>query len=366
MRKVLLCVSGLSPQVVTETVYALANQQNPWVPDEIWLLTTQKGAEHARLTLFVEDGGWFHRLRQEYGLPPISFDERHIMVVRDQNGAPLDDIRCEADNMALADLITETVRRLCADDEVALHVSLAGGRKTMSFFAGYVLSLFGRSQDRLSHVLVEPAALENHPQFFYPTRQSSPVRDRNGEIMDRAQARVTLSEVPFLRLGHVLDRDVLLGDYPFNVLIERLQADMTPLPVRFDLDAHRLWIGERELARLRGVNYAFYAWMVWRHVHDQGPIEMPVDLEGRGDCNLAREFVRWLRRQGLDTLPHLSRTIETLERDGMTHAFVRDRKNRIKTALVEELGVAGKQYAISGVGRGLQGLSVPPDLFSFA
>ncbi|SIO12128.1 hypothetical protein SAMN05443662_1543 [Sulfurivirga caldicuralii] len=49
----------------------------------------------------------------------------------------------------------------------------------------------------------------------------------------------------------------------------------------------------------------------------------------------------------------------------MTHAFVRDRKNRIKSALVEALGVAGKQYAISSVGRGLQGLVIPGELFHF-
>ncbi len=40
-RRILLAVTGLTPQVVTETLYALAcRPQTPWVPDEIHLVTT--------------------------------------------------------------------------------------------------------------------------------------------------------------------------------------------------------------------------------------------------------------------------------------------------------------------------------------
>jgi CRISPR-associated protein (TIGR02584 family) len=40
-----------------------------------------------------------------------------------------------------------------ADPQASLHVSIAGERKTMGFYVGYALSLFGRTQGRLSHVL---------------------------------------------------------------------------------------------------------------------------------------------------------------------------------------------------------------------
>lgn len=47
-RRILLAVTGLSPQVVTETLYALAVAQGrPFVPTEVHLVTTAKGAEHA-------------------------------------------------------------------------------------------------------------------------------------------------------------------------------------------------------------------------------------------------------------------------------------------------------------------------------
>ena len=52
--------------------------------------------------------------------------------------------------------ITNLIRAFTADPESALHVSIAGGRKTMGFFLGYALSLYGRAQDKLSHVLVSP------------------------------------------------------------------------------------------------------------------------------------------------------------------------------------------------------------------
>jgi CRISPR-associated protein (TIGR02584 family) len=59
------------------------------------------------------------------------------------------------------------VRELTADPDCAIHASIAGGRKTMGFYLGYALSLFGRPQDRLSHVLVS-SPFESNQNFFYP------------------------------------------------------------------------------------------------------------------------------------------------------------------------------------------------------
>lgn len=49
-RRILLAVTGLSPQVVTETLYALCVVQKPnFIPTEIHILTTTEGAEHGFL-----------------------------------------------------------------------------------------------------------------------------------------------------------------------------------------------------------------------------------------------------------------------------------------------------------------------------
>jgi CRISPR-associated protein (TIGR02584 family) len=156
-RRVLLAVTGLSPQIVTETLYALAVERKPcWTPTEVRIITTRQGAKTAKCALLSDAPGWFHRLRADYGLPEIAFGVENIHVVAGPDGRPLDDILDQADNAAVADFITEEVRALTADPNTSLHVSIAGGRKAMGFYVGYALSLFGRAQDRLSHVLVPP------------------------------------------------------------------------------------------------------------------------------------------------------------------------------------------------------------------
>jgi CRISPR-associated protein (TIGR02584 family) len=155
--RILLAVTGLSPQIVTETLYALAAARQPaWVPTEIHVVTTKPGAENVRRTLLSKDPGWFHRLRGDYRLPEMAFGSKNIHIMTQPDGKPLDDILEDADNSAVADFITEQVRARTSDPTASLHVSIAGGRKTMGFYIGYALSLFGRAQDRLSHVLISP------------------------------------------------------------------------------------------------------------------------------------------------------------------------------------------------------------------
>ncbi|MDX8402341.1 MAG: CRISPR-associated ring nuclease Csm6, partial [Mariprofundaceae bacterium] len=200
-RRVLLSTAGLTPQVVTETLYALAvGGPRPFVPTEIHVFTTAEGADRVRLQLLSDDPGWFHRLRDEYALPSIRFSMETVHVVQGE-GAPLRDIHSPEENALMADAATSLVRELCADPNAAVHVSIAGGRKTMGYYLGYALSLFGRAQDRLSHVLVEPP-FESHPEFFYPTRRKRVIYTQapDRKPIDTSEARVKLAEIPFVRL----------------------------------------------------------------------------------------------------------------------------------------------------------------------
>ena len=49
-RTVLIAGMGTSPAVLTETVWALAHQKKPVVPDEIVVLTTKAGKDALRAT----------------------------------------------------------------------------------------------------------------------------------------------------------------------------------------------------------------------------------------------------------------------------------------------------------------------------
>jgi hypothetical protein len=76
-RRVLLAVTGLTPQVVTETLYGLAvARDRAFVPTEILLITTLKGEVNARLSLLSEDPGWFHRGGERIGKLPPRDDHR--------------------------------------------------------------------------------------------------------------------------------------------------------------------------------------------------------------------------------------------------------------------------------------------------
>lgn len=207
-RRVLLCIAGLYPQVVTETLYALVVQPaGAFVPTEIRVISTEEGVKRARLMLFSPEQDHFARLCADYALPKIQFDASSLMVLRGRSG-PLSDIRTQADNADAADQITEAIRELTEDPELALHVSIAGGRKTMGFYAGYALSMFGRKQDRLSHVLVNEA-FESNAAFFYPPPQSRVLILDKTRPVETSEAAITLADIPFVRLRHLLVDAVL-------------------------------------------------------------------------------------------------------------------------------------------------------------
>jgi CRISPR-associated protein (TIGR02584 family) len=234
-------VTGLSPQIVTETLYALAvaPAQAAFVPTEIHLITTRSGAEKARLALLSDDPGWFHQLCRDYALPPIDFAAKHIHVLADADGQALEDIRSPDDNRRAADGITEIVREFTADPDCALHVSIAGGRKTMGFFLGYALSLYGRPQDQLSHVLVsEP--FESSIAFYYPTPASRVIELPGGRLADAASAQVTLAELPFVSLRHGLPEALLTGHASYNQTVEAARRALAPPELQLDLATRRI------------------------------------------------------------------------------------------------------------------------------
>ena len=112
-RRVLLAVTGLTAQVVTETLYALAVvRQPPWVPTEIRIITTKDGADQAMRDLLDPVKGWFHRLLRDYSLPRIDFRSEHITVLINGSEQPISDIRTVQDNTRTADLLTEQVRAI--------------------------------------------------------------------------------------------------------------------------------------------------------------------------------------------------------------------------------------------------------------
>ena len=214
MRNVLIISTGATPQVVTETIWALARQPRPFIPDELILATTAAG-ERASHDLLLGPNGKIAELCAALGIG--SFPVQVIPASR-AGGSFVDDIRKEADAIAFGDLIAELVRVTTADEDTKLHLSLAGGRKTMSYHAGAAMTLFGRAPDQLSHILVRPPALEGCRDFWWPGQPQKKVphshlTDRNGaslELSTREQdVQLNLVTTPFYRARIHLPETVL-------------------------------------------------------------------------------------------------------------------------------------------------------------
>ncbi len=329
-RRILLSVTGLSPQVITETLYALAVEQKPpFLPTEIHLLTTREGAERARLALLNPKTGRFHAFCRDYGIAPgaIHFTEQEIHVVEGEGRAELSDIRTADDNRAAADFITRHLAQLAEDAESALHVSIAGGRKTMGFYLGYALSLYGREQDRLSHVLVN-APFESEPQFYYPPPEPEVIDlARENRPASTADATITLAEIPFVRMRHGIS--TAAGTVGFGETIRQVQNSLGPPRLQFDYAQRKIWVGGVQLA-IKPVDAAYYLWLATRVVRGEPPIHWS-EAE-------PEPFLAVYRRLVSDYSGDYERTEEALRRNGLSADFASERKSRVQKALRNTLG----------------------------
>lgn len=271
-RRILLAVSGLSPQILTETIYALAvSSETKWVPDEVHLITTLRGREEAKLNL-LKGKAWFKKLCQDYKLPNIAFNaDDNIHVIKNADGNPLEDIRTPQDNDAAADEITSWIRKLTHNNDSELHVSIAGGRKTLGFFAGYALSLFGRDQDRLSHVLVS-SPYENHKLFFYPTPYERIIHTKTKPsiTLNCQSAEVWLADIPFVRLRDYIPKPLLNGRSSFSETVAAIRRPAA-ICMRFDSTTRTVALGGKVI-ELTFREFAVYAWLARRAKEGKDPI----------------------------------------------------------------------------------------------
>lgn len=227
-KNILITVLGSSPQVITETLFALKDNN---FPKKVIVFTTEHGASQIKkLSLHQK----IEALCKDYNLAVPTLNDDDIYTVKDLNGNNISDIRNSEDQEAMADQITQTVRSLVEDEHCAIHASIAGGRKSMSFYMGYIFSIFARPQDKLSHVLVSPEFESS--SFWYPTPLSSPFIARTNPVtgenvmLDAQKAKVELAEIPFLRINASLVRqgELLTNNASYRDTLAAYQLALTP------------------------------------------------------------------------------------------------------------------------------------------
>ncbi len=262
-RNILVCVSGMSPAVVTETLYALVLKESPaFVPDEIHVITTLQGKEKILNELLEPQQGVLHQFIADY-LPgrSIRFDADTVHVIGEEvvqkatpfshlAGAPgkvlqqLDDITTAKDNEAAANTIYRVLRELKSQPGTRLHASVAGGRKSMSFYMGHAFSLLADADDQLSHVLVSEPFENPQLRFYYPPREQRLLSwtDRQGQMqqVSTEQADVKLAHLSVLKLGALLGKDwPMQAQESFSFAVTLAQAAVQPPRLKVVLSPKR-------------------------------------------------------------------------------------------------------------------------------
>ncbi|MFZ2634101.1 MAG: CRISPR-associated ring nuclease Csm6 [Desulfosalsimonadaceae bacterium] len=203
MKYILLAVTGLTPQVITETLYAL--YQNKQRVNEIQIITTRNGREKIYADLLAGETGRYAAFLNEYGIGPasIQFDHDNVHVIVDEYGNEISDIIDGTDNECLLKKCLELTFAFTKDPDTSVFFSIAGGRKTMSSCLTLAAQLYGRPQDRLYHVLVSPE-FESNRDFFYPPASHRPIelKDNRGQpyFKDTRFAQIALINLPFISI----------------------------------------------------------------------------------------------------------------------------------------------------------------------
>lgn len=365
----LLCVTGLSPQVITETLYALIRRGSAGhLPERIVVVTTARGKELINNELIDTAGPrYLSRLLEDNGLDckAVTLEPEDIHVIHDPDGQPLDDIRSEADNEAAADLICRVVRRLTDRPEHALHASIAGGRKTMGFYLGHAMSLFARPGDEVSHVLVNPP-FENHPDFYFPPREVGMLRvNENGRVrrLRTDQAKITLAPIPIVRLRHSLPPELLDPAASYSEAIAMAQRSLDPPRLVIDIDQGVISCSGKRV-HLPAAQLALLAWMAERIRSGRG------GLLRRDIADHADEILDWRARVSGPHSGSTERLEQALKAGGFGQSDFDSLNSRLRKNLDRHLGrELARRYRIAPrSGRRLQPyvIDLEPDQIEFS
>ena len=330
----LLAVTGLSPQVVTETIWAIARRTPRRLPSRITLLTTEDGANAASRGLPSAMIALGCELGQD--LPAA-----RIQVMHDARGAPLRDIATDADNECAANAVVAAVARETGDPQSDLHVSIAGGRKTMGCLAALAISLFGRAGDSLSHVLVNPR-LQGRDDFYFPPSQPALLPAPGGGTVDTVEHGISLVDIPFVRLRGQWHPPH--GTTGFAAAVAAVQGALEAPRMTIDTIRGIALLGDVEM-HLPPALLGTLLWFAERARAGAPAVAWSTDAEG---AVLAKALQSAMRK----VTP--TRDIDALERAlrlGLDKAYLAEKVSRLNRAIRHAIGPLADAYAIRTEGR---------------
>lgn len=239
---ILVAVVGESPAILTETVWALAREEPPVVPEEVIAITTLTGKSKIIETLFGDDAVW-EGLRRTLGKGAegkLRFGAEDSIKVIGDGHESYADIATPRQNEQAADFILRTLRQYTEDPSTTVIASIAGGRKTMSALMLACMSLLGREQDRVCHVLADEKYIGQNRDFCFPKNKR-----------EEKAAAIQLSDIPFIRVRGWYEQESgkVPASYSHMVSLFRKAGPeaVVEQPVVFDPKAKTLWIGDADI-----------------------------------------------------------------------------------------------------------------------
>ena len=250
-RTILIAGMGTSPAVLTETVWALAHQKKPVVPDEIAVITTKSGREVLQKAVMTGKPSVWERLKTALRKDKIAtdgklvFGETSIHVIPDEHGNAIDDLRTGDDNLRAADFMLGELRRYTEASDTVVLCSIAGGRKTMSALLFSCMTLLGRDCDKVYHVLL-PTELEggSEPPFYFPKNGTRYKSLLTGKSYSGASLKSELFEVPYVRMRGWYQEKFKSLPPNYGTLVSRVQEVAPPAVVypEIEIDAWNGWV----------------------------------------------------------------------------------------------------------------------------
>lgn len=328
-RQVLLLVSDRLPCALTQTLHSLLSLEPHSYPTEIYLLTTPIGLERFRCTDQTRFKADIDRLAQCMNMRrgrAVSWDlnEKHLLC-----------FESHADNRGYhsgALHIMEILQELCTDSQCCVHVHIGCAPSGLGMLVGHALSIFGRSQDRLT--LVDVSSVLPIPELSMHSDQCS-FKD------------VQLTEFPLFKVRSGLIEKVLSGELSCEQSLQKLHTPINaPIQVSFNLRQRCVLIGDKTV-KLPPVPFVVYLWMM--HLHTQGA------LPGLPGHDLTLESFLSVCRQ---VFSRYSATYENIVSTTKTPEFFlqffREKRSIINNRLKKRLGAAeAEPYLIQSNGRRL-------------
>ena len=249
-KNILISGIGTSPAVLTETVWCLAHQSVPVVPDEVVVLTTESGKERLYAEILNGESSVWRRMCESLREDKVDIDGKlvfgktSVRVIPDAHGNEIYDLRSGEDNLRAADFMLQQLRQYTESSDMVVLASIAGGRKTMSALLFSCMTLLGREDDKVFHVLLPPEFEGGvTPPMYYPVKGVTYTNRMTGKTYKSEKFQSELFEVPFVRMRGWYQEKFKNIPPSYRTLISKVQTVAPPAVVypEIEIDAWNGW-----------------------------------------------------------------------------------------------------------------------------